>query len=109
MRLSFILKGGYQKSFSVHTNVPNWLAGDYSVVDAALTQNEVRRKLAILARMGVGEIWHDMVIIWHSDTKDFRIWVYTHNWTGRANYYAGLIAAYCRLCPKKKKNKIHSS
>ena len=100
--MKLTLKGGHNILIPVWNSAkePQWLRLEYSLVTEAADQNRLRYKLGILARMGLGQIWHDIKVVWHDDKKMYRVWVYTRNWEGRASYYGGMIYAYERTHKK---------
>jgi hypothetical protein len=101
--LKFTLKHGQHRKFLVYiyTEAPLWLK-ECSVCIHATTQNEMRQNLSILYNMGLGSSLFDgLYMAWHPDTKDYRLWVETRNFPGRAAYYAGMIHAYKRLTRTK--------
>ncbi len=89
-----------------YANKPDWLTAECNVMVVAEDQNRLRRYLAVLTRMGLGRtVFDGIFVVWHPADKSFKVWVRRGSWEGRSSYYAGMIHAYNRLRPMKRKRK----
>lgn len=94
------------------------LQSDWSVVDVARTQNQLRWMIAVLYKMPVGKDGngnpihavdglYELAVTYDETTREYRLWTYTRNWQGRGGWYAGMIhAEKVRLNRKPKRRKL---
>lgn len=75
--------------------------GDYANSFGAFNQNDLRRYLAALVRVEGPNVFDRLVIV--RQGHEYSVWVHNGNGFARATYYGGIIAAYKKLRPKKKK------
>ena len=92
-RLVYTQPGGYPFRFAIRdwdgNGYPPGLE-DYETVSVTATHNAIRRHLGIIRRYTGFITLHDFAITFEHP-QEYRLWVYSRNWQGRAGYYAGMI------------------
>lgn len=122
-RIHFTLPGGVQSGISVwpagkyadNCGLPAWVQpGEFACLFAVCSENEVRRKMAILAKMDAVR-GGEFIAIHHTNSSAdaprdlFHVYVSVRNFPGRASYYGGMIYAYERTHPRGRRKTRRSA